>query len=91
MYITIRLRAGVGKVRPAGQIRPAKTFCPARDVAFSTHAGYTSCKNVNCFLNSNFLNGPRTTGLDASQCVNGSTRRKNYRCIKTLRSENLFR
>ena len=35
-------RAGVGKVRPAGQIRPAEALNTARGVVFSTQFPYIS-------------------------------------------------
>ena len=61
---------GVGKVRPAGQIRPAEVFCPARGADFTTQSTYVLCKIiilVLCYLKEwregpqIFLNGPRTT------------------------------
>jgi hypothetical protein len=38
-------RTWVGKVRPPGRIRPAKT-----GVSFSTHASYSSCNIVICLF-----------------------------------------
>ena len=38
-------KAGVGKLWPAGRIRPADAFCPARGVVNSTLASYFPCKN----------------------------------------------
>ena len=39
------IKTGVGKVRPAGQIRPADPCCLARGVANSTIARYFQGKN----------------------------------------------
>src|SRR5688572_26382770 len=36
LSITVLSRAGVGKLRPAGQIRPANTFYPARQQILSS-------------------------------------------------------
>ncbi len=44
-YLHSLSMSGVGKVRPAGQSRPAKTFGLARSVAFLTLARCSSCKN----------------------------------------------
>jgi hypothetical protein len=55
----------------AGQIRPAKTFCPARGVVFLTYASYSLFNNVNFWSFEKFspkglkkfLNGPWTKKL----------------------------
>ena len=41
-------KTGVAKLRRAGQIRPTKTFCPARGVHFSVLGTHICCNNVTC-------------------------------------------